>query len=135
MKKAILLLAITMSIAFISCSKKDDSTTTSVTKATIVLTTSAGKPASGITVYAFDQDKWTVIGDDPLFANGSAASDSSGKAIFSNIEYSNVFTTINNNQNTFRFSAHYTISGVNKTKVTAVTFTKGEQKTVNLQLN
>ena len=121
-----------MSIAFFSCSKNGDSPTT---KATILLTTSSGKPASGITVYAFDQDKWSIIGDDPLFADGSAASDTSGKAIFTNIEYTNVFNAINNNQNTFRFSAHYSIGGVNKTKVSAVTFVKGDQKTISLQLN
>ena len=45
------------------------------------------------------------------------------------------FNEINNYQNTFRFSAHYTVGGISKTKVVAITFNKGDNKTETLTLN
>ena len=46
-----------------------------------------------------------------------------------------VFNDLNNNQNNFRFSAHYTLNGTSKKKVTAITFNKGEQKTATIILD
>lgn len=132
MKKILFLFAF---IGILSACSSDDNSTAKVTKATLALKDASGQSVSGITVYAYDQDTWEVIGDNPLFAEGQAASDANGNAIFNNIEYANSFNDINNNQNTFRFSAHYTLGGTAKTKVTAITFTKGEQKTESVTLN
>jgi hypothetical protein len=127
-----------ITIFTISCSKDEEKqaeTPAPISKATIVLKKTNGDFASGITVYAYDQSKWQVTGDNPTFANGQAASDANGNAVFSNIEYTNVFTELNNNQNNFRFSAHYILNGVSKKKVTTITFVKGEQKTQNVTLD
>lgn len=135
LKSSILALITTFTI---SCSKDEDKPTESVlpvTKATIVLKKTNGDFASGITIYAYDQSKWGVTGDNPTFANGQAASDTSGNAVFSNIEYTNVFNDLNNNQNNFRFSAHYTLNGTSKKKVATITFNKGEQKTATIILD
>ncbi|ELV7526166.1 hypothetical protein QMU91_002391 [Flavobacterium psychrophilum] len=133
--KATILTLIT--IFTISCSKDDDEkkVETPITKATIILKKTNGDFVPGIVVYAYDQSKWQVTGDNPTFADGQASSDANGNAVFSNIEYTNSFNDLNNNQNTFRFSAHYSLNGVNKTKVTSITFTKGEQKTQNVILD
>lgn len=120
----------------ISCSKDNDNgVATQVTNANIILKKSNGDAASGIVVYAYDQSTWDVLGDNPLFAEGQASSNSNGNAFFSNLEYPTSFNAVNNNQNTFRFSAHYSFNGVNKKKVIAVTFNKGDQKTETLILN
>jgi len=116
-----------------ACTKDEDES--EKTKATIVLKNANNQPVSGIVVYAYSQDTWQVIGDVPLHAEGQASSDSNGNAVFNNIEYTNVFTDLNNNQNTFRFSAHYSLNGVNKRKVVAITFNKGDNKTETLILN
>lgn len=124
------ILAMTVLLSFNSCSKDDSNKT----NATIKVTDSKG-PVSGIVVYVYEETQWSVIGDDPQFAQGQASTNSDGVATFSNLEYNLVFNGINNNQNTMRFSAHYTINGVKKTKVTAITFSKGDSKTGSLYLN
>lgn len=113
----------------ISCSKNDDQAIgTSITSGVITLKKANGDFVEGIVVYAYEEGSWNVTGDTALFADGQASSDSNGRALFSNLEYPNAFTQLNNFQNTFRFSAHYKINGVNKKKVKAITFKKGEQK-------
>jgi hypothetical protein len=125
-----------ITIFTISCSKDDEKKVeTPITKATLVLKATNGSFVSGITVYAYDQSTWETIGDNPTFADGQVASDSNGNAVFSNIEYPNSFTDLNNNQNNFRFSAHYVLNGTSKKKVTTITFNKGEQKTQEVILN
>jgi hypothetical protein len=125
-----------VTILTISCSKDEEpKPETPITKATIILKKTNGDFVSNITVYAYDQDTWQTIGDNPTFADGQATSDTSGNAVFGNIEYPTTFNDINNNQNTFRFSAHYVLNGVNKKKVTAITFTKGEQKSLTVTLD
>lgn len=79
--------------------------------------------------------QWDVIGDDALFAKGQSSSNKEGKAIFSNLEYPSVFNTLNNNQNNFRFSAHYSINNVNKKKVKAYTIKKGDQVELEIFLD
>ena len=86
-------------------------------------------------MYVYDEDKWEMMGDSPNMATGQAASDENGVARFSNLEYPTVFNQINNNQNTMRFSAHYSLNGVNKTKVKAITFSKGDSKSTTLYLD
>ena len=125
-------------IVTFSCSKDKEEEVKPVapiTKATLVLKKTTGEAVSGITVYAYEQSKWQVTGDNPTFASGQAASDASGNAVFANLEYTNTFTDLNNNQNNFRFSAYYTLNGVSKKKVTTITFNKGEQKTQNVILD
>src|SRR5690606_6713290 len=100
----------TLVLTATSCSNDDDSTS-SKTNAKINLTSASGS-VSGITVYVYDETTWEVTGDNPLFADGQAASNDEGVATFSNLEYPNVFNDINNNQNTMRFSAHYSRNGV-----------------------
>ena len=131
-------LLVVVTIFSISCSKDDDEKQTvesTITKATLVLKKTNGDFVPGIVVYAYDQDTWQVMGDNTNFADGQASSDANGNAVFSNIEYPTSFNDVNNNQNTFRFSAHYSLNGVDKTKVTAITFKKGEQKTQTVLLD
>ena len=119
-----------------SCSKDEETKVAlPITSATIVLKNLAGAPVSGIVVYAYNQSKFETLGDKKEFADGQAASDANGNAVFANIEYPTVFNDLNNNQNVFRFSAHYRLNGFDKQKVTAITFIKGEQKTQTVVLN
>src|SRR5690606_1968516 len=90
-------LVLTAILALNSCSSDDGESKR--TNATISLK-QAGEPAQGVTVYVYDEDTWSMIGDDPFFALGESVSDSNGKAKFSNLEYGLTFNDINNNQNT-----------------------------------
>jgi hypothetical protein len=134
MKKLIFLF---LSFAVLSaCSSDDDSASdNSKTKATITLKNASGEAVSNIVVYAYDETTWEVIGDNPLFADFQAASDSQGISNFENIFSVIAFSEINNFQNTFRFSAHYTLNGNAKTKNIAITFAKGETKSGTIILN
>lgn len=76
-----------------------------------------------------------MIGDDSLFANSQSTSTEAGKAVFSNLDSGTTFTEINNNQNNFRFSAHYTKNKVPKTKFISLTLKKGEHKTALIILD
>ncbi|SHG63377.1 hypothetical protein SAMN05444372_10840 [Flavobacterium micromati] len=126
--------AVALILSLNSCSKDDDESTDSKTNAKITVTDANG-PVSGMVVYVYDQSTWGVIGDEPNFANGQVSTDKQGIATFSNLEYTNIFNEINNNQNNMRFSAHYSLKGVKKTKVITITFNKGESKTGALLLN
>jgi len=138
MKKLIFLF---LSFAVLSaCSSNDDSASDSAvdnskTKATIILKNASGAAVSNIVVYAYDETTWEIIGDNPLFADFQAASDSQGISNFENIFSDSAFRPSNNFQNTFRFSAHYTLNGNAKTKNIAITFTKGETKSGTIILN
>jgi hypothetical protein len=79
-------------------------------------------------VYAYDESTWSVIGDNPLFADFQAASDSNGVATFSNLITDLNFSELNNYTQTFRFSTYYSIDGENTIKVTAITFNRGDDK-------
>jgi hypothetical protein len=125
-----------LTILTISCSKDDDNEVQKpITSVNLILKKSNGDLVPGIIVYAYDQDTWQVMGDNPNFSNGQAASDTNGNATFANLEYPTIFNDINNNQNTFRFSAQYSLNGVSKKKVTTITFQKGDQKTQNVTLD
>ena len=124
-----------LSFAVLTACSNDDSTSSSKTKATIVLTDASGTAVPNVVVYAYTEDTWEVIGDNPLFADFQVASDSEGNAIFNDIFSDGSFNSINNNTNTFRFSVRYTLNGNNKTKFVAVTFKKGDTKTQALILN
>ena len=132
--KKILFLFLTLGILS-ACSKDDDSSDNTTTSATITLKDANGNPVSNVVVYAYEEDNWDMNGDAPFFADYQASSNSEGKAVFANIFSDVNFNDINNFQNTFRFSAHYTLSGVDKTKVVAITFNKGDNKSETLILN
>ena len=120
----------------IACSSDDDSgSTDTVTSLELTLEDPNGDPVSGIVVYAYDENTWSVIGDDPQFADFQASSDSNGVATFSNLTTDLNFSELNNFMQTFRFSAHYTINGNDTNKVTAITFNRGDDKTQTITLD
>lgn len=131
MKKALFAFAAFTTIAALSCKKSD---TTTSTKATITVNSAKG-PVSGMTVYAYTEETWSVIGDNPQFAEGQATSNASGIATFNNLEYPTAFNSINNNQNNFRFSVHYTLNNTDKTKYISITVAKGSSVTGTILLN
>jgi len=118
-----------------ACSSDDSSSTNSTTKAVIILKSTTGTTVSNVVVYAYDETTWEIIGEQTQFADFQASSDSEGKATFNNIFSDTGFNQINNFTNTFRFSAHYTLNGINKTKVVAITYQKGDSKTETITLN
>jgi hypothetical protein len=133
MKKLLLLF---LSVALLSaCSSDDSPSSSSKTKAIITLKNPAGNAVSNVVVYAYDQTTWEVIGDQTQFADFQASSDSQGIATFENIFSDTAFNTINNYQNTFRFSVRYSLNGNNKVKFIPITFSKGETKTGTIMLN
>lgn len=120
----------------IACSSDDDSgSNDTVTSLELTLEDTNGNPVSGIVVYAYDQNTWSVIGDNPQFADFQASSDSNGVATFSNLTTDLNFTELNNFTQTFRFSAYYTINGNNTNKVTAISFNRGDDKTQTITLD
>lgn len=133
MKKILFGLLAVSTIALTAC-EKEETKTNQTTNATITLKSNTGT-VSGITVYAYDQTTWDMHGDEKLFSKGQATSNDDGNAIFSNIEYPAVFNSINNNQNNFTFSAHYSKSGVNRTKSKSVTVNKGDQVKLEIFLD
>lgn len=118
---------------FVSCSKDDDKIT-SVTNATVILKNPSGQPVSGIAVYSYSEDSWLVDGDNSFFSNQNIISNAEGIATFNNLEYTGTFFP-NENQETYRFSAHYNLNGVNKKKAIGLTFNKGENKTINITID
>ncbi|MDO4880426.1 MAG: hypothetical protein Q3983_04030 [Capnocytophaga sp.] len=119
-------------VATISCSKDDDEKATS---ATIQLVDISGNAIKGISVYAYDEDTWKVIGDDPLHADFQVVSNDAGNATFTNLDSGTQFTSLNNETNTFTFSAHYSVNSISKKKTISITLKKGDNKTEKLVLN
>lgn len=117
-----------------SCSS-DDNAPDTVTSMKLTLRSASLTPASNISVYAYDQTTWQVIGNNPLFADYETASGSDGVATFSNLYSELTFNELSNFTQTFRFSASYSINGTNRTKVLAVTFNQGDKKTEVLILD
>jgi hypothetical protein len=133
LKFSIISISLVALFCFSSCTKdKEEETKTS---ATIILKDKNNRVVSGIEVYAYDQSKWTVVGDEPNLATFQSASNDDGIALFDNIYNPVYFSTLNNFTNTFRFSAHYSLNGVNKTKVKAVSFKMGESRTETIILD
>ena len=120
---------------FISCSTEDDANEEEITSIDIFLEDMNGDPVSDIVVYAYNESTWEVIGDETNFANYQAASDENGKATFKDISGATEFTSINNYQNTFRFSVNYNINGMEKNKVKPITFSLGDNKSETIILN
>lgn len=127
-------LLLATSILFVSSCDSDDEDNNK-TSVTIVLKDSNGNRVPNMVVYAYDESTWSVIGDDPFFASFQSASNTDGEAKFDNVYSETNFTTINNYQNTFRFSAHYSINGVSKKKLVPITLKKGENRTETMILN
>ncbi len=124
-----------LTLGLITACSSDDSSSDNATSATINLKDASGNPLPNVVVYAYSEVTWEMMGDEPFFSDFQASSDSQGKAVFESIDSETIFHDINNYQNTFRFSAHYTLGGVEKTKVVAITFKKGNNKTETLTLN
>lgn len=120
---------------FISLFKRWRISSNTKTKAIITLKNSANNAVSNVVVYAYNETTWEVIGDKTQFADFQSSSNSEGIATFENIFSEAAFNSINNYQNTFRFSVRYTLNGDNKIKFIPVTFNKGETKTGTITLN
>ena len=120
----------------ISCSTDDDGNEQdNVTSARITLQNVNGSPASGVVVYAYDETTWQLFGDSTQFADFQVASDNNGIANFTNLTTDLNFNELSNFTETYRFSAHYTLSGNPKTKIKAITFNLGDDKTDTLVLD
>lgn len=126
-----LLLSLTLLISFFitSCSSDDD---VSQTKATITVEDIANQPVPEMIVYAYTNDTWNVIGDDPLFADKTVSSNQNGKAVFI-LDMPTLFAT--ETQETIHFSVHYILGDIEKTKNTSLTFERGQQKSTTIILN
>ena len=134
--KKFLLLFLTIGI-LTSCSSDDDNSPSGdkITSAKITLKNSSGEVQSGIVVYAYDESTWSVIGDNPSFADFQAASGNDGIATFPNLTTDIAFNELSNFTHTYRFSVHYTMNGTNKNKVKAITFVLGDDKTDTIILD
>ena len=133
--KKILLLFLTIGI-LTSCSSDDDnSSEDNVTSAKITLTNSNGDAQSGIVVYAYNESTWSVIGDDPLFADFEVATGNDGIATFSNLTTDTTFNELSNFTQTYRFSVHYSLNGTDEIKVKAISFDLGDDKTDTIILD
>jgi hypothetical protein len=134
--KKILLLFLTIGI-LTSCSSDDDNgpAEDNVTTAKITLNNSSGEPQSGIVVYAYNESTWSVIGDDPLFADFEVASGNDGIATFANLTTDTTFNELSNFTQTYRFSAHYSLNGTDRIKVKAISFNLGDDKTETIILD
>jgi|TARA_B110000014_G_C19749899_1_gene390789 hypothetical protein len=126
--KNFLLLFLTIGI-LTSCSSDDDNNTEdNVTSAKITLTNSNIDTQSGIVVYAYNESTWSVIGDDPFFADFEVATDNDGIATFSNLTTDTTFNELSNFTQTYRFSVHYSLNGTDKIKVKEISFDLGDDK-------
>ncbi|WP_157724139.1 hypothetical protein [Winogradskyella sediminis] len=119
----------------VACSSDDDAGQDNITSAMITLQNTSGGTESGIVIYAYDESTWSVIGDDPTFADFQASSNNDGIATFTNLTSDLTFNELTNNTQTFRFSAHYTLNGNATTKVKAITFNLGDDKTDTIILD
>ena len=120
-------------ITTFACSKDKDED--KATSATIQLVDLLGKPVKGVRVHAYDQDTRNMMGDETFHATFQVISDDAGNATFSNLDKGTQFTSVNNETNTFTFSAHYTLNNSSKTKRVSITLKKGDNKTEKLVLN
>ena len=116
-------------ITTFACSKDKDED--KATSATIQLVDLLGKPVKGVRVYAYDH----MLGDETFHATFQVVSDDAGNATFTNLDKGTQFTSVNNETNTFTFSAHYTLNNSSKTKRVSITLKKGDNKTEKLLLN
>lgn len=110
-----------------SCGE-DDPAVDTITTAPITLQNPSGVPQAGVKVYAYNEITWIVNNDNPNNANFEVTSGSNGIAVFENITSDLVFNVVNEFTQSFRFSAHYTINGVAKTKVISIPFVRGDDK-------
>lgn len=104
------------------------------TSAKITLQNSNGEIKPRITIYAYDERTWETIGDNPQFANFQVASGNDGIATFTNLT-TDFFNKLSNFTQTYRFSVHYNLNGTDVTKVKAITFNLGDDKSGTIILN
>ncbi|MCD8401302.1 hypothetical protein G1K66_12375 [Tenacibaculum finnmarkense] len=132
--KKFLLLILTIG-TLISCSSNEDDNLQKKTSAKITLQNSNGEIKSGITIYAYDESTWETIGDKSQFADFQVASGNDGVATFTNLTTDLTFNELSNFTQTYRFSVHYNLNGTDKTKVKAITFNLGDDKSDTIILN
>lgn len=123
-------IAFVMSVVVASCSK-DDSVDSLLknTKVTVYVKDSNNAPVNEKVVYAFDEFAWGSNGGSDHFAQQSTT-DAEGRA-----EFILGPADIDGEQETYRFQVRYTKNGQNKQKTVPATIKKGEDKTVNIQLD
>ena len=132
--KKLFILILTLGL-LTSCSTDDSNSDNEITKASIHILNSNNEPLKGITVYAFNENTWSTIGNDPRFANFEASSDENGIATFSNLNSDIVFNDLTNYTQNYRFTVHYDQDGEDKSKMIAITFEKGDTKSDKIILN
>ena len=129
--KSKLIMLLVMTLMIVSCSKDEEEKQT--TKATITVKDASGDAVNGMSVYAYTENTWTTIGDDPFFADKTVSTDSNGKAVFIIDDFHMIFAV--DTQENIHFSAHYNLGGVDKIKTTSITFSEEDQKSATLNLN
>jgi len=137
MKRIINLLligSIVSSVILTGCKKdEDENTSTGDTTATITVYDNSNATVSGQVVYTYDQSTWDAHGDEPLVADKKVATNSDGKAKIVLDDITNLFAF--ESQETLHFSVHYTVNGIETTKNTALTFTKGSSRSASLKMD
>lgn len=129
MKKILSLVCI--ALFAISCS--DDDSSTSTTSATVIVKDADGDVVSGLKVYSYQDTIWEGFGDESQFADGSAITNSNGVAKFDDLNYLGTF--MQNKQENFYFSAHYSIGNKNYKVAKGETFKIGQSKTITITLS
>jgi len=135
MKKFLLLF---LSIGIMAaCSSDDDSSGSNdnVTSAEITLLDANSDLVSGMTVYAYSESTWEVIGNDTFFADFQAASNSEGIATFSDLTTDTEFNELTNYTHTYRFVVNYSIDGTDTSKVLPITFELGDDISETITLD
>lgn len=125
MKKILLiLLTVVFGLSFTSCEGIGG-------KATVeVQVIKSNMPQSGMSVYMFDNTKWTMDIREPLFANKTVITDASGIATF---ELGDMDLVILDSQTTLYFATFKDGTEI-MTGQTAVTIKKGETKQATIRL-
>jgi len=130
----ILILAII--ITFISCGNDNDiEIKDTLTTLIVNIEDADGNYVADIPVYAYNETTWATYGDDPEFADFEIKSDDEGVAVFNSLTTDEAFNDANGNSQTYMFSVHYTIDGVDKTKERNISFNLGDDKTTTIVIN
>jgi len=131
--KSKLLMLLMISVMLVSCKKDEEETPQKQTTAEITVLSATNEAVDGVSVYAYKENTWTIIGDNPVFSDKTVATDASGKAMFLVDDIHMIFSM--DTQANLHFSVHYNIGGVDKTKTTAITFVQGDQKSASIKLD
>lgn len=119
----------------VACNSDDNSgTNDEVTTAKIRVVDIDGTTVENMTVYAYMQDTWLTFNEPtPFLSDFQSVTNAQGVANF-NVSGETFFTSINNYTNTVRFTVFYTRNGVDYTITKGETFSKGDDKNIELNL-